>query len=297
MAASVAEALGNAEPHARQAWRTAEIEEWTNRWIIHPASWWLAQRAARWGIHPNLLSLAGLGSGVAAALAYGFWQYGWTCWVGFACMLLWHVLDGADGQLARLTGKSSELGKLVDGVCDHGTFAALYLALGLSLHSSVGRWIWALVAGAALSHFVQAGAYERQRQLYEYFVHSKPVLAARWEQVPWVLRPVYRLYAAVQRWLSGEELLLRQVRSSSAECVARLYRQLLLPVVWGWSILSSNYRTAALFVCCLAGMPQLFLAGELVLLNAAMLLLWGWTRRRQRRFVEQLRLEAALVVG
>jgi Flp pilus assembly protein TadB len=68
-------------------------------------------------------------------------------------------------------------------------------------------------------------------------------------------------------------------------------------VVWGWSVLSSNYRTAALFVCCLAGMPQLFLAGELVLLNAAMLLLWGWTRRRQRRFVEQLRLEAALVVG
>ncbi len=293
MAASVAEAFGRAEPNARQAWRTAEIEEWTNRWVIHPASWWLAQRAAQWGIHPNLLSLAGLGSGVAAALAYGFWQYGWTCWMGFACMLLWHVLDGADGQLARLTGKSSELGKLVDGVCDHGTFAALYLALGLSLHSSVGGWIWALVAGAALSHFVQAGAYERQRQLYEYFVHSKPVLAPRWEQVPLGFRPLYRLYSAVQRWLSGEELLLRQAQGRSTERVAQLYRQLLLPVVRGWSILSSNYRTAALFVCCLAGIPQLFLVGELVVLNAVVLLLWGWTRKQQQRFLQQLRSKTA----
>jgi phosphatidylglycerophosphate synthase len=31
----------------------------------------------------------------------------------------WHVLDGADGDLARMTGRASPQGELFDGICDY----------------------------------------------------------------------------------------------------------------------------------------------------------------------------------
>ena len=40
-------------------------------------------------------------------------------------------MDGADGQLARLTGKTSELGKAMDGLVDHLSFALVYIGLTL----------------------------------------------------------------------------------------------------------------------------------------------------------------------
>ncbi len=279
--------MGTAEAPALaarwRAWRSAEIEEPINRYFIHPLSWILTQWFARWGIHPNHVSLMGLGCGIGAAIAYGFGREGWTCMVGLLCMLLWHILDGADGQLARLTGRASELGKLFDGLCDHGTFVALYTALAASLVPQMGPWAFLLAAGAGLSHFVQASAYERQRQLYEGIVLGKPVLTPAWEQVPAVLRGLYRVYWAVQKQLSGERYLFVLLRDGMVWYVRRLYRLLLRPVVYAWSVLSSNYRTAALFVLCCAGMPAAFFWWELIGLNGLMVLLGVWTYRRQRQ--------------
>lgn len=265
------------------AWRPAEIEEPTNRWFIHPLSWLLTCHLARWGVHPNVVSIAAFCCGLGAAVAYGFWWEGWTCSVGFGCMLLWHVLDGTDGQLARLTGKASELGKLLDGLCDHGTFAALYGALAVSLLPQMGLWAFLLAAGAGFSHFVQASAYERQRQLYEGLVLGKPGLTPAWERVPPALHGLYRLYCTVQQWLSGERTLRACLREDVRERVRWAYRLLFRPVVYGWSVLSSNYRTAVLFLVCCAGLPAAFFWWELIGLNVLMVLLFSWTHRRQRQ--------------
>lgn len=270
-----------------RAWRPAEIEEPTNRWGIHPVSWAVAQWCAHRGIHPNVVSLVGLCCGVGAAVAYGFWQQGWTCVVGFLCMLLWHVFDGADGQVARLTGQASEWGKVMDGLCDHGTFGALYLALSWSLLPLMGVDAVLLAAAAGMSHFAQATAYERQRQLYEHIVLGKPTVEAAVERIPWVFRGLYRGYLAVQQLLSGEKRLLRGMTTeavSVSEPLRELYRTLFRPVVMGWSVLSSNYRTLALFVACAAGVPALFLWWELLGLNGVLVGLLLWTYRRQQQW-------------
>jgi phosphatidylglycerophosphate synthase len=210
-------------------------------------------------------------------------------------MLLWHVFDGADGQVARLTGRASEWGKDMDGLCDHGTFVALYGALSWSLVPLMGAEAVLLAAAAGISHFVQATAYERQRQLYEFIVLGKPAVRAEVEQIPRVVRWLYRLYLAVQHGLSGEGGLLRLVacRSASMEQLRQLYGQMFRPVVVGWSALSSNYRTLALFAACCAGFPAAFLWWELLGLNAVLLALLLWTHRRQRRWAERIREESA----
>ncbi|MDW7997060.1 MAG: CDP-alcohol phosphatidyltransferase family protein [Bacteroidota bacterium] len=275
-----------AEVLRHQVWRPAEIEEPTNRWFIHPLSWRIVQWSAHWGVHPNVLSLAGLCCGLGAAVAYGFWEQRWTCVVGFALMVLWHVLDGADGQLARLTGTASEWGKVLDGLCDHGTFVAIYTSLAWSLLPQMGAESFFLAAVAGLSHFVQASSYERQRQLYEHWVFGKPTLVAAVERIPQTIRPFYRVYLAVQKYLSGEHRLRRVELLANTGSIAVLrqwYRYLFRPVVHGWSLLSSNYRTLVLFVTGALGSPAVFWWWECIGLNAALVVLQRWTYARQGR--------------
>ncbi|MFM5884488.1 MAG: CDP-alcohol phosphatidyltransferase family protein, partial [Novosphingobium sp.] len=70
------------------------------------------------------------------------------------------MIDGADGDLARLTGRTSPIGEMVDGLCDYLSHIVLYLMLGAWLATSNGPvtgWLaWMLVVGAGLSHAVQA---------------------------------------------------------------------------------------------------------------------------------------------
>ena len=110
---------------AEPARRLEEIEDPTNLWFVHPLSERLVPLLARAGVHPNAVSLAGMACGAAAGFSYHRVHDPRAVVAGFALMLAWHVLDGADGQLARVTGKQSPTGKVLDGVCDYVTFAAV----------------------------------------------------------------------------------------------------------------------------------------------------------------------------
>ena len=149
--------------------RTSEIEEVTNLYLIHPAAGFLTPVFARLGISPNAVSLAGMGFGLLAGFAYYHYQDPRYATLGFLLMIAWHVMDGADGQLARLTHAQSELGKILDGTCDYVTFVAVYSALAAAVSRQSGEWVWALAIAAGVSHAVQGMAYEAQRQEYNFW--------------------------------------------------------------------------------------------------------------------------------
>ena len=44
-------------------------------------------------------------------------------------LILHGILDSSDGQLARMTGQVSELGRLLDGVSDYTAHVAIHVAL------------------------------------------------------------------------------------------------------------------------------------------------------------------------
>ena len=49
--------------------------------------------------------------------------------LAFALLILYSILDSADGQLARMTGQVTELGRVLDGVGGYLTHAAIYIAI------------------------------------------------------------------------------------------------------------------------------------------------------------------------
>jgi phosphatidylglycerophosphate synthase len=96
-------------------------------------------------VHPNHLTTLSLLTGLTAAALYGTADRTAANW-GAALYLLTNLLDNADGELARLAGKTSVAGGFYDRLCDLVVRASLFMGMGLGLRAGLlGNW--ALVAG------------------------------------------------------------------------------------------------------------------------------------------------------
>jgi hypothetical protein len=167
---------GTRAPIKRPA-RAREMQDALNHYIYHPLAWQLARLLAPTPITPNMVSVVGGLMVVAAGVVY--WSTSGPLWamLGMLLHISWHVVDGADGDLARITGRSSPLGELVDGICDYVSHIVLYVLLAFVLTRELGSgwaWFWALAAGAA--HIVQANHVEVQRRFYQHWTYGTPWL-------------------------------------------------------------------------------------------------------------------------
>jgi phosphatidylglycerophosphate synthase len=156
--------------------RPRELQDPLNLYLYHPLSWQLARRLAPTPITPNMVSVFGGLMVVAAAVAYTGMDWPWGAWLGLSLHMGWHVVDGADGDLARLTGKSSPFGEMVDGVCDYASHIVLYIVLGAFLNAQIGWMAWVYMGVAGVSHIVQSNHVEVQRRFYLYWMHGTPWL-------------------------------------------------------------------------------------------------------------------------
>ncbi|MDX1740815.1 MAG: CDP-alcohol phosphatidyltransferase family protein [Rhodothermales bacterium] len=294
-------------PDPAQVKRTREIESVSNLYFIHPISRRFVTMFARLGMKPNTVSALGIIFGVTAAAAYFQYQDWRMCVVGFLSMIMWHVMDGADGQLARLTGQTSELGRVMDGLCDHVTVALVYLSLAVAGSLEDGLWIAGAAVAAGISHVGQSSAYEFQRQMYDYWVHGKESarfvsldeqrsIVEREEGIASVFARFYLLYLWIQsRMTAFDEVLDRQLHRLVASgdpdrSRARdLYRSVNVPMMRRWSLMSNNPRTVAIFLACLVGSPVLYFLLELTVMNVLLAVLVSTQRRRHASL--RLRLE------
>src|SRR5688572_30955480 len=89
--------------------RLPELEDPLNLHLFHPLARRLARLLRPTGISPNAVSAL---SGLCVAIAAGaYTMLGWPLSVllGFTFHMLWHVFDGADGDLARLNSSHSQI--------------------------------------------------------------------------------------------------------------------------------------------------------------------------------------------
>jgi phosphatidylglycerophosphate synthase len=272
--------------------RTTEIEEITNLHFIHPLASRLVPFFARLGLTPNAVSIMGLLCGILAALAYYHYADLRFALTGFALMILWHVLDGADGQLARLTHSHSYFGKVLDGISDSVTFLAVYTALAIALSRTHGDWIYALVALSAVCHAVQSASYESQRQEYEYWGWGRKPQEPPPRDSPqrgsdgrsatrWLFDFLHRLFfgrlsfptAGISRKFRESMATALQRQPGQAALIRQRYRETLAPQLRGWSILSANYRTLGIFIAALFKAPEYYFGFEIIGFSAVLALL------------------------
>src|SRR5882762_2082928 len=86
---------------------------------------------------PNHLTTIRLAFGLAAAAAFLPGTYGWTN-IGALLLILSNFLDHTDGELARISGKSSRIGHIYDLASDTVVTILLFLAIGIGVGTRVG---------------------------------------------------------------------------------------------------------------------------------------------------------------
>ena len=105
-------------------------------------------------VTPNHLTVLRLITGLAACSLLAIGSYEGNLWGG----VLWLIsafLDRADGELARVSGKTSEWGHKFDYFCDVTITALFFLGIGIGLReSSLG--LWTIVMGISASAGVVA---------------------------------------------------------------------------------------------------------------------------------------------
>ncbi len=104
-------------------------------------------------VTPNQLTTARLCMGLAGAIACGLGSPVWLH-VGGVLFLISILLDRADGELARLTDRVTEIGHKYDLVADALCNSLIFVGLGIGLSAPpLGGWAMALgvIAGVSIS--------------------------------------------------------------------------------------------------------------------------------------------------
>jgi len=299
-----------------------EIEGVLDTVLIRPLGFVLVQLLRRTRATPNMVSVGAMLAGVGVAVCYlhGYRQLG-AAWLALALMVLHSALDAADGQLARATGRTSPLGRVVDGVCDNVSFVAIYLAivLGHVVHGgghplALVLLLLLLALGAGFSHSTHCAVVELQRMLFlNYVLGTHDTVAERPERLRQRLRverrPGHRLlarlflnYSLQQRtFLASSDALERIWERAVVERpwlrgrFAGRYRAASRRMLPAWALLGPNSHKVALLVTGFAAalVPSVpgmipYLLYDTVVLNTVMALLILAQRRIDRRLGREL---------
>ncbi len=254
--------------------RPRELQDPLNFYFYHPLARRLALLLRPTGISPNLVSVMSALCLCAAAACFVGLAWPANALAGLGFMLLWHVVDGADGDLARMTGKASPTGELVDGLCDYFGNIVLYFAFAFQADDLWGAWAWILAVAAGASHLVQTNHAETQRRLYLARAYGVPWLrTARAEQDAlfsrgsWFTR-WFGFLAVAYLWLS--ELMVPAANPidgalarasgdpAETERLRALVRRAYAPTMFLPKLLGSNPKTFLIAGAVLLGSPVWF---------------------------------------
>ena len=86
-------------------------------------------------ITPNDLTTGRLISGIGACGAFMVGDADWTFW-GAVLWIVSCLLDRADGELARMSGKTSPWGHVYDYYCDVAVNGLFFFAMGVGLRDA-----------------------------------------------------------------------------------------------------------------------------------------------------------------
>lgn len=124
------------QQNIKQTYKSEDTEEWLDKVFTRPIGFLWARCFQRLGIHPNVVTVLSILIGVSSAFCFVHGSWRTEGWEGF----LWNILgiilmmwsnfyDSADGQLARMTGQKTQLGRILDGAASIMIFVPVYCAM------------------------------------------------------------------------------------------------------------------------------------------------------------------------
>lgn len=282
----------------RDSLKSADTEETIDIYFTRPIGLVFALLWNKLGVHPNAITILSIFLGIGAGYMFYFSDLTHNL-MGVVLLMLANFCDSTDGQMARLTGKKTLVGRVLDGFSGDVWFFCIYFALCLRLQSSLipytnvkwGFWIWALAAvSGLLCHSPQSSLADYYRQIHLLFLKGKKgseldTYAQQrgiYEALPihgeWFKRLFYYNYA---NYCKSQEKRTPRFQSffdkihatyGDAESIPETLRDEFLqgsrPLMKYTNMLSFNLRAIVLYITCLANCPWVYFLFELTVLSA-----------------------------
>lgn len=281
----------------RDTLKSMDTEEHIDLWFYRPIGYAWAKLAASVGITPNAITIASIFLGIGAGVAFYFDSL-WINILGMVLLVWANSFDSADGQLARMTGQYSQLGRILDGLAGDIWFLTIYFAICFreiitSPFFIEHHWvIWTLAVTTGLCHAKQASMADHYRQFHLFFLKGKDGselensddLKKKFSSIPWkgnvwkkLTLAFYTNYTiqqekttpAMQRLRS--QLRLRFGNGEIPQSFRDDFRRQSLPLMKYTNILSFNCRVIVLFISLFIRMPWIYFVFEFTVLNALLI--------------------------
>ncbi len=163
-------------PVQEQMWQSiatpndcAVAERKLDRWLVKPTdgifarmnrhvSIPISRQLIKYPITPNMVSLFTLGVSMAAGVYFGLGGY-WNTLIGAVLSVWASILDGSDGEVARLKLQASDFGCWLETMCDYLYYLFIFAGMAIGLARSTGKpaflaWGAALLFGAVVTFLV-----------------------------------------------------------------------------------------------------------------------------------------------
>lgn len=158
--------------------KSDDTDDLLDKHFHEPVALFFSRRFIKLGFSPNMITILSMVFGVFGAILF-YPQSKMLNLFGILLQIFAAVLDCSDGQVARMTGKSTQLGRVLDGTVDGINFGAVYIALACRMMKEPipftdgvpwGGWIWLVVIFCgAISHSSQARMADYYRGVHLFF--------------------------------------------------------------------------------------------------------------------------------
>lgn len=293
--------------------KSQDTEEWLDIHFTRPLGFLWAKFFDALGVHPNVVTILSIVLGIAAGVMFYFDDLTYNI-IGILLLVWANLYDSADGQLARMTGKKTRWGRILDGFAGDVWFFCIYAAICLRLMGQPmpfwpahdwGVWIWLLCAWAGLiCHGKQCQLADYYRNIHLYFLKGESgseldnaaALRAEFRSLTWRKDGAWRLFLYFYgNYTHSQEQQTPAFQAFKAKldqrygraipaALADRFRRGSLPLMKYANILTFNTRAIVLYISILVDQPWLYPLFEVTVMAA----LYYYMRARHERLCREL---------
>ena len=129
-------------PSLESTLKSLDTEEFIDIHFYRPIGYQWALFFNKLGVSPNSITIASIFIGITAGICFYFQSLAINV-IGMLLLIWANSYDSADGQLARMTGQKSALGRILDGAAGDFWFIAIYAAISRR-NGEYGSGYWRL---------------------------------------------------------------------------------------------------------------------------------------------------------
>jgi len=280
----------NIKEEYKKSLKMLEVEEFLDLILYRPLALVFVRLVYKTPLTPNGVTFLSLLSGLASAYSFAQGTVSGVAWGGIWYAIA-NTLDCSDGQLARLQGSGTPLGRLVDGVVDWIISVAIFAGLAIGIQRSAGdATIWYLVSAAGITSALHSFFFDLYQQQFISIVRGQENFVDReLQKIRLQLSGFNGSRAGVfkQFFLSIYVKYLEAQRGSRSTKLSSyppdLYRAMNKNVMRFWTLLGPTTNRSLLIVAGLLNNPAVFLWPVITVGNILFIIALVWQRHSLKR--------------